>query len=297
MALVGELDFDGFVARRKAGRAGGHEDGGHAYAYASDRQMRAGFEKVKPVELAVAAAVRMFKQFGKSELLGHSVKVSERQFSRVNGLAVECAQTLGIVAPTVYIRNDPTLNAGTYGTDDDAFIMVHSALVDHLTEDELRGVIGHECGHIHNNHVVYLTALHFLTQMAGVFVQWIVAPATMALRAWSRRAEITCDRAELLCTKNLEVSQRSLAKLALGSQKLYEQLDLDVFLEQHAESQEGIGRVRELFATHPWLPKRLLAIRAFSESALYRRHAGLGEGGLTMEQVDEKVQALVKVLG
>jgi Zn-dependent protease with chaperone function len=297
MALVGELDFDGFVAQRKAGRAGGHEDGGHAYAYASDRQMRAGFEKVKPVELAVAAAVRMFKQFGKSELLGHSVKVSERQFSRVHGLAVECAQTLGIVAPTVYIRNDPTLNAGTYGTNDDSFIMVHSALVDHLSEDELRGVIGHECGHIHNNHVVYLTALHFLTQMAGVFVQWIVAPATMALRAWSRRAEITCDRAELLCTKNIEVSQRSLAKLALGSQKLYEQLDLDVFLEQHAESQEGVGRIRELFATHPWLPKRLLAIRAFSESELYRRHAGLGEGGLTMEQVDEKVHALIKVLG
>jgi hypothetical protein len=50
-------------------------------------------------------------------------------------------------------------------------------------------------------------------------------------------------------------------------------------------------------ASHPWLPKRLLAIRAFSESELYRRHAGLGEDGLTMEQVDEKVHDIIKIWG
>ena len=38
----------------------------------------------------------------------------------------------------------------------------------------LRFVIGHECGHIQNNHVVYMTTLHFLTHAANMYVRWLV---------------------------------------------------------------------------------------------------------------------------
>jgi Zn-dependent protease with chaperone function len=221
MAQVGTLDFKAFIENRKGAQAGGGEASGHAYAYVSDRTTRATFEKIKPVELAVRAAVRMFKAVGKNELLGHAVKVGPTQFPRVHNIAVQCARELGIATPTMYIQNNPSMNAATYGTNDDSFIIVHSALVDHFSDEELLSVIGHECGHIHNSHVVYLTAMHYLQFMASVFVRWIVEPATLALKAWSRRAEITCDRASLLCSKNLDVSTRALTKLALGSSKLH----------------------------------------------------------------------------
>ena len=298
MAKAASLNFEAFVKNRKGREVAVSADGdSHGYAYVSDRNTRAAFQRAKPVELAVAAAVRMFKNVGKAELLGHAVKVGPRQFPRVHGLAARCAETLGIATPTVYIVNNPHLNAATYGTNDDSFIMVHSALVDHLTDEELVSVVGHECGHIHNNHVVYLTALHYLTQMAGIFVQGIGLPAMLALRAWSRRAEITCDRAGVLCARDLGVALRALTKLALGSHKLYDQLDLEAFLEQHEEAQQSIGRFGEVFATHPWLPKRVLALRAFGESALYRKHVGAGSDGLTMEQVDERVHGIIKVVG
>ncbi len=309
MAQVGDLDFDAFVQKRKSQRAGnggkpeGEQPSGddassdHAYAYISDRTTRAAFEKLKPVELAAAAAVRSYKSFGKNQILGSAVRVGPKQFPRVHELTKHCADTLGIVTPTVYIVNQPTLNAMTYGTDDDSFILVHSALVDHLSDAELLDVIGHECGHIHNKHVVYLTTLHFLKQMTTLFTQWLVYPATLALSAWSRRAEITCDRAGMLCCKDLEVSTRSLAKLALGSLKLYEQLNLDEFVNQFEESRDGPGRYMEVFSSHPWLPKRILSLRAFGESALYKKHAGLGDGGLSMEAVDEKVHDIIKVVG
>lgn len=297
MARVGDLDFSGFIGRKADERPGAVEGDDHAYAYAWDRKTRAAFEKAKPVELAVAAAVRMFKNVGKAELLGHAVKVGPNQFPRVHGLAQECAATLGIATPTLYVVNSPYLNGATYGTNDDSFIMVHSALVDHMSDEELRSVIGHECGHIHNSHVVYLTALHYLTHMASIFVRWIVTPAILSLRAWNRRAEITCDRAALLCCGDLEVATRALTKLALGSQKLYDQLNIEAFLEQHEESQESVGRFSELLATHPWLPKRVLALRTFAESELYRKHAGAGEGGLAMTEVDDKVHNLIKILG
>lgn len=300
MARLGELDFGSFVEKRRdetefAGAEG--ESGSHAYAYVSDRTTRKAFEKIRPVELAVAATVRSYKQFGKNQMLGQAVRVGPRQFPRVNELAVQCAETLGIAPPTVYITNQPTLNAMTYGTNDDSFILIHSALVDHLSDAELRDVIGHECGHIHNNHVVYLTTLHYLQTLSSLVTQYLVYPALIALRAWTRRAEITCDRAGLLCSRDLKVAEKSLAKLALGSQKLYEQLDLEEFVSQFAEGQDGPGRYLEVFATHPYIPKRILALRVFAESALYRSHAGLGAGGLTMEQVDEKVHGIIKVVG
>jgi Zn-dependent protease with chaperone function len=294
MAQAPQLDFDKFVQKKKGERVGGGEDSGHEYTYISDKQTRAAFERMKPVEIAVASTVRMFKSVLKNEMLGNSVKVSDRQFPRIDALVTHCANTLHIAKPTVYIKNHPQPNAATYGTNEESFIMVHSSLIDHFSDDELLTVIGHECGHIHNSHVVYLTALHYLTHFAGQFVKWAVQPALIALRAWSRRAEITCDRAGMLCGKDAAVAQKALTKLALGSQKLYDEFNIDAFLEQYEEGKEGIGKYMEVFATHPWLPKRVLAMRVFGESEIYRKAAGLGGGGLTMTEVDDRVRALLK---
>ena len=301
------LDFDAFVSRQRAEHAesvgGGAATTTHEYTYSFDRQSRVAFENTKPVALAVEASVRLFKQMGQSRLLGQAVKVSERQFPRIFALTKTAADTLGIAMPRVFVVNDPRFNAATYGTNDESFLIVHSALLDHYTDPELLTVIGHECGHIHNSHVAYLTALHYLTSMAGFFVPWVLQPALIALRAWSRRAEITCDRAGMLVTRDAQASERAIAKLAVGSARLYEEFDIEAFLEQHDENRAGVGRYMEVFSTHPWLPKRLLAMRVFGESRLYRGSAGpvpasgvtgTASEGLTMEEVDNRVASLLR---
>jgi Zn-dependent protease with chaperone function len=302
MAQVGQLDFKRFIETRKGPLPGPNdeakeEDRGHAYAYVSDRTTRSAFTKLKPVELAVTAAVRIFKAAGKSQLLGNAVRVGPNQFPRVHKLVQQCADTLGITPPTLYITNSPVMNAMTFGTNDDSFIIVHSALVDYFTDEELLSVIGHEAGHIHNSHVVYLTALYYLRNMASIFLKWIVYPAELALSGWMRRAEITCDRAGLLCCKDVDVSRRALAKLALGSSKLHGELNVDAFADQYEESKDSVGRYAEITASHPWIAKRLKALKVFGETELYRRHAALGEGGLTVEQADEKVHEIIRVIG
>jgi Zn-dependent protease with chaperone function len=302
MAQVGQLDFRRFIETRQGPLPGtqdqpAEEDRAHAYAYASDRATRMAFAKLKPVELAVTQAVRLFKAVGKNQLLGNAVRVGPNQFPRIHKLALQCADTLGITPPTVYITNSPIMNAMTFGTNDDSFIIVHSGLVDYFTDEELLSVIGHEAGHIHNSHVVYLTALHYLRHMASIFLKWIVVPAELALAGWLRRAEITCDRAGLLCCKDVEVSRRALAKLALGSRKLGDEFNVDAFAEQYEDAKDGVGRYAEMTASHPWISKRLKALKVFGESELYRRNCGLGEGGLTMEEVDTKVHDVIKVVG
>ncbi|MBX3184402.1 MAG: M48 family metallopeptidase [Polyangiaceae bacterium] len=300
-----ELSSQGFQ-RFIQGRWAAAESGPD-YAYASDRITRLAFDKLPPMQLMVEAAVRSFWHLQVGQLLGHAVKVGQRQFPRVFQVAGRCAETLGIAPPDLYVVNSPYLNAATYGTRDHSFIVVHSALVDHLSEAELTSVIGHECGHIHNQHVTYLTTLKVLEGLGGHFSALLSLGLSLSLKAWSRRAEITCDRAALLCTKDLDVATRALTKLALGSQRLYDELDVDVFLEQHAELQTNAGRYGELFSSHPWLPKRVLALRLFAESDVYQRRAGLDGAGApdrsgssvskTLAAVDAEVERLVKVVG
>ena len=146
--------------------------------------------------------------------------------------------------------------------------------------------------------MVYSTALYYLTVAASFYVRWIVQPAVLALRAWSRRAEITCDRAGLLCTANLDTTTAAVVKLGLGSQKLYKDLKIDEYLKQLDDGRRGIGRIAEYFRSHPYLPKRIEALRLFARSSYYRRFASLPDDGtpaMTADEVDAKVADLLSV--
>ena len=291
MADAPALDFNAYVTRKRAERAGGASTGEHDYSFVLDRQSRAAVESARPIQLAVASTVRLWKQVWRGQLLGSAVKVSDRQFPRIHGLTRECAEQLGISVPQVYIVNSPHLNAGTFGTDEESFILVHSALVDHYSDEELRTVIGHECGHIHNAHVVYLTTLHYLKVVASAFIPWIVYPALIPLNAWSRRAEITCDRAGMLPK---EPKLGPCPGSSSWVRKLYDEFNST--RPRAVRRGQGLHRPdMEALATHPYLPKRVLAMRVFAESELYKKTANVvPAGGLSMSEVDDRVKALLK---
>ncbi len=291
----GGFELGRYIARRKRAAYGG--DLGARYAYSADIAMLQTFRRMKPVEMAAAATVRMYKDgFFKSQLLGTTIKVTPRQFPTIYRIAEECAEALDVPVPQVYVANSPVLNAYTFGTDEEAFIVVHSALVDHYDYDELKFVIGHETGHIQNKHVIYNTILILMSRTAVAMLRFILPPVEVALNAWYRRAEITSDRAGLLCTRDLEAGSRALLKLACGSQKLYDELNVEAYLEQLEEGREGVSRFTELFASHPYLTKRIQALRTFAESELYREAAGLGPGGMSLEDVDRQTSEIIQIV-
>ncbi len=285
--------FAEFVDRKKRGTDQG-QVGGARYAYAADLAMLRGFSHVRPVELAAATVVRMNQTALRSALLGSAVRVTARQFPSLQGLVSRAADTLGVAVPEVYVANSPVMNAFTFGTETESCIVLHSALVDAFSEEELLFVLGHETGHIQNKHVVYGTALILLQRMAQLFIGPLVLPAIVALNAWYRRAEITCDRAGLLCSRDLEAASRSFIKLAVGSTKLSGEVDVSEFLAQYEEGRGSVGRYVEAFQSHPFLPKRIKALATFAESALYRGTIG-EEGGLSMHEVDEKTSAIIRL--
>jgi Zn-dependent protease with chaperone function len=122
-------------------------------------------------------------------------------------------------------------------------IVLHSSLIERLTDEEILAVIAHEVGHIHAEHVLYLTAARLFEVIMNIGVSAIPggelakfilnATVSSALMAWARRAELSCDRAALLVVQDPHVIGRVMMKLAGGS--FASKLDYDQFLEQGKE--------------------------------------------------------------
>src|SRR5262249_60688947 len=111
---------------------------------------------------------------------------------------------------------------------------------------ELVAAIAHELAHVQNGHILYTTALHYLSHSAAFFVRWVVQPAIMTLQAWSRRAEVTCDRAALLAVRDLDKTLAALVRLELGLDR-GAAFNAEDYLKAVPDVKKGIGRYAELF--------------------------------------------------
>jgi hypothetical protein len=205
-----DFDFQRYVARRKGARAAQVREGA-AYAYPGDVRLLRTLDRLRPVQLALEEAGRLWKSVARAELLGPAARASSPRFERVQQAARRCAEILHIDVPAVQIVPQPS-GVITLGTEEETYIVLSQGLLDQLSDGELLDVIGRECGRIQNGHVPFRTALHYATSNASTLVRWAVRPATLTLEAWARRADITADRAGLLCARNLEVSHSGMLK-------------------------------------------------------------------------------------
>jgi len=123
----------------------------------------------------------------------------------------------------------------------------------------------------------------------------VIQPAIMTLQAWSRRAEVTCDRASLLAVRDLDKTLAALVKLELGLDKATA-FNADEYLRALPDVKKGIGRYAELFRSHPYVPKRVQALRLFAGSALFAHVSGTDPTGKpSLPEIDKQVGDLISV--
>ncbi|MEG5139370.1 MULTISPECIES: M48 family metallopeptidase [unclassified Microcoleus] len=176
------------------------------------------------------------EQFFRLENLASSVQVGENQLPHLHQLLVDACKTLDLEVPQLYVRQHPMPNAYTFAMrGKQPFVVMHTSLIDLLTDEEVKAVIGHELGHLKCEHGVYLTLANLIVLAAGQIspVGTILAQGLQAqMLEWLRCAEFTCDRAALLATQDPRVVASVLMKLAGGSPTLAPKLNLDAFLAQ-----------------------------------------------------------------
>ena len=133
---------------------------------------------------------------------GNAVRVGPTQFPRLWHLHTEVTTTFDWPdVPELYVSQTPFFNAGAYGIDK-PFIVVHSAAIELLDDDELRVLLAHELGHVMSGHALYRTIAAILALISlgalPMLASLAVLPVRLAFLEWSRKSELSADRAGLL---------------------------------------------------------------------------------------------------
>lgn len=214
---------------------------------------------------------------------GNAIRVGPTQFPRLWHLHTEVCTTFDWPVPELYVSQTPFFNAGAYGIDQ-PFIVLHSAALELLTDDEIRVLLAHELGHVASGHALYrtiaailaLVSLGALPMLAGI----ALLPVRLAFLEWSRKSELSADRAGLLGSQDVVASQRLMMVMAGGGRgdAFAGAMNVDAFMAQaneYAQSNEGLDVVYKvlntLALTHPMHTVRAAELQKWVAAGEYER--------------------------
>ncbi len=255
-----------------------------AWEHPADRGALVALRKLKGFDSVLKAMVGLFNERAvRLVFLGSAIRVDERQFPTLHRLLGDVARTLDAPElPELYVVSNPFPGAVTIGMNK-PFIVLNSGLVHLLDVDEMRFVIAHELGHAMSGHAVYQTLLQRLLQLSGVLTA--IPMGGLGLRAivaalyeWSRKAELSADRAGLLATQDPATAFRVHMKIASGGH--LDDLDATSFFAQGQEYDDADLRdsVLKLLLienrTHPFAVVRASELRRWVDSGDYTRILG-----------------------
>ncbi len=229
-------------------------------------------------------------------LLSTSVRIAKSMAPGLHEATAHCCEVLEIEEPfELYISPNPNFNAFSYGSDRGiAFIGVTSSLLEAFPPEELRFVIGHELGHYKFNH-------HEIPVHAVLKSGEVKAEQALQLFSWQRYAEISADRAGLLCSADVNVVANAFFRIASGLRDRKLSFDIDEYLSQIGDIQSEATRARksdikneapraDWFTSHPFSPLRIRAAQIASNSVLCK------PDGMTIESLERQVAELMSIM-
>jgi Zn-dependent protease with chaperone function len=252
-----------------------------AYEHPADRTALVALRKLTGFDTILKNLAGLFNDRAlRLAFLASSVRCSPEQFPDLYQAMLDGAYILDLpTVPELYVTQTPLVNAMALGTSK-PFIVLNSGLVDLMDPEEVRAVIGHELGHVLSGHTVYNTMLYNLIllaqRLALVPFAWVGLKAVIwGLEEWSRKAEMSCDRAGLLATQDVDAARRVLMKLA-GGRHLAE-LSSDEFHRQ-AREYDAVPDMRDSLlkllqmqgTTHPFAVVRFADLDRWAEEGEYR---------------------------
>jgi Zn-dependent protease with chaperone function len=248
------------------------------YTHPLDKESLEALKRIPGVNTLLRSLIR--HSFELATRLHHHanfVRIGPEQFASLWEKFEFAGSRLGIEElPELYVYQDPVPNAYTFGVDKN-FVAVSTGCLELLEDDEILCVLAHELGHVHADHVLFKSAARVFGSVASTIVQatlgvgsLVVYPIQIALLRWDRASELSCDRAALLVVRNPHTVLSTLMKVAGGTQKHKDELNINAFIEQadsfgKMQDEGPLGRYitifQTLFRSHPfpiWRAKELM---------------------------------------
>ena len=244
--------------------------------------------------LVIAGAMNFFAYWFSDKFalkMAGARQIEERDDPRLFAMVREVAEKSRMPMPKVYIIENPSPNAFATGRNPEhAVVAVTTGIQRLLTERELRGVIGHEMGHVRNRDIltssIVATVAGAISMIAQVLM-WssifggrgrdqnpfvtlaviLIAPiaATMIQLGISRTREYAADKTGAEVTGDPEALASALEKLQRGVSAM----PMEETPAQEAVSAlyivkpfAGGGGMANLFSTHPPLEERIKRLRS-----------------------------------
>ncbi len=221
-----------------------------------------------------------------------AVPVTRQQYPKIYNMLENLCISRGLVMPAFEIIDSPALNAFATGIDQKSFkIVLTRGLVEHLPDDELEAVIGHELTHIMNRDVrllvisvIFVGIISFLAQMTyrmlaygvrpnyyarrderqgGGMIVMLIALAVLAVGyvlaivirfALSRKREYLADAGSIELTKNPEAMMKALLRISGHDEVQGMPGEMQQMCIENSDHFLGI------FATHPSIEDRIATI-------------------------------------
>lgn len=257
-----------------------------SYEHPSDKKTLDALQNQSGLE----ALIRKCNEIGlervlRIQLMGSYLRASEDCFPGLYRAVQEGCEILDVPRrPAVYIQPGG-LNAFTAGIEH-PIVVFNAGLIDSMTEDELRFVVGHELGHIKSGHVLYYQVAMLLPVVAEIvgtatlgIGSLLSVPLEIALIRWQRMSELTADRAGLLACQDVNAATTAMIKLAGLPLKFFDKVNTEDFLAQAREFESfdsdkldwiakilsGVGQ------SHPWTVMRASELLRWIDSQAYER--------------------------
>ena len=237
----------------------GYELDRSVFLWAQDGQAMTKLQQISALHTAVrTVSDKVGRPWIESTFNG--ILLGPNQVPDVWKLAVLAARILGLPRmPDVYISGDSLWVTYTFGSDNSAFIILGTAILNNFQDDELLFILAREMGHCRAGHALWKTVSRFLTGDAGPHgmlsngllnaispTKLLEGAVEMPLMAWSRQSDVTADRAGLLAVGDEALARRVLLAWSIKSSKLLKQVNIEEWMKQEEASGDQMTRISEM---------------------------------------------------
>lgn len=266
--------------------------------YDGDRDYVIAFQQDELIQSTLEKVNKNSGKFkSRKHLLKSSLRLTKTLAPMLHEIGEHCKSTLKLKADIeFFVYQSDMFNASCYPPDENKlYIILSSGILERFSKEELTFVVGHEIGHVLFEHFDYP-----VRQILDAGENELAPIHAMKLYAWNRNAEISADRAGLLCCQNFEAVGRTFFKLSSGVTTDSLDFQLNSYIEQFVDLEEVLNDANhdpsDWYSSHPFSPLRIKALELFNKSETYAAFNDTITSEITEEAMEVEIKRIMSLM-